>query len=73
MICLIAEFLVLEFLRTDPSGPKRVGTGDAELEKKPCPHKVTCSHPYKVWVHVFILFLLSFLLTSSILWVLVSM
>lgn len=53
MLCLIAEFLVLEFLRTDSGGPKRVGTGDAELEKKLCPYKVTCSHPYKVWGHVF--------------------
>lgn len=53
MTHLIAEFPGLEFLRIDLSGPRRMGTGEAEPEKKPCLYKVTCSHLYKVWDHAF--------------------
>lgn len=67
MTGLDAEFPGLELLWIDSSGPKKVGTGDAELENKLCPYEVTCK---KCEVMLSILFLLSFLMTPSILWVL---
>ena len=48
MTGLDAEFPGLELLWIGSSGPKKVGTGDAELENKLCPYEVTCSHLYKV-------------------------
>lgn len=67
MTDLDAEFPGLELLWIDSSGPKKVGRGDAELENKLCPYEVTCK---KCEVTLSILFLLSFLMTPSILWVL---